>query len=137
FDLARKKEFALEFRETFLEKQYGLLLPPAVAYELHIIYARSHSLEEREWAGLARRNLKLCSIQPFDLDSSSEAIADRFARNLLHQGLIPEDELDDGLILAQTSLAQIPLLVTSDKHLLDIDEEALLLAFNEADLFPT
>jgi len=28
------------------------------------------------------------------------------------------------------------LLVTSDKHLLDIDEEALVLAFNEADLSP-
>ena len=50
--------------------------------------------------------------------------------------LIPEAERNDGKILAQTSLAQIPLLVTSDKHLLDIDKEALLLAFNEADLFP-
>ena len=28
------------------------------------------------------------------------------------------------------------MLVTSDKHLLDIDEDALLLAFNEADLVP-
>ena len=26
--------------------------------------------------------------------------------------------------------------MTSDKHLLDIDEDALLLAFNEADLAP-
>lgn len=36
----------------------------------------------------------------------------------------------------QLSLAEFPLLVTSDKHLLDIDEEALLLTFQEADLFP-
>ena len=27
-------------------------------------------------------------------------------------------------------------LVTSDKHLLDVDEDALLLAFNDADLLP-
>jgi len=33
-------------------------------------------------------------------------------------------------------LAAIPLLVTSDKHLLDIDEDALILAFNDADLTP-
>ncbi|MCI0534165.1 MAG: hypothetical protein L0Z50_02940 [Verrucomicrobiales bacterium] len=32
--------------------------------------------------------------------------------------------------------ASIPLLVTSDKHLLDVDEDALLLAFNDADLLP-
>lgn len=50
--------------------------------------------------------------------------------------LIPDEEWDDGLILAETSLGNIPLLVSSDKHLLDIDEDALLLAFNEADLLP-
>jgi hypothetical protein len=55
---------------------------------------------------------------------------------LVHKRLIPEDEFNDGLILAETSIEQIPLLVTSDKHLLDIDENALLLAFNEADLSP-
>jgi len=48
----------------------------------------------------------------------------------------PDDEVNDGLILAETSLAGIPLLVTSDKHLLDVDEDALRLAFNEADLAP-
>ena len=42
--------------------------------------------------------------------------------------------LDSNLLL--DSLAQIPLLATSDKHLLDIDEDALLLAFQEADLWP-
>ena len=42
----------------------------------------------------------------------------------------------DALILAETSVAEIPLLVTSDKHLLDIDEDALVLLFNEADLPP-
>jgi hypothetical protein len=63
-------------------------------------------------------------------------IGERFVRGLLRQRLIPEDEFNDGLILAETSLAKIPLLVTSDKHLLDMDEDALLLAFNEADLAP-
>jgi hypothetical protein len=50
--------------------------------------------------------------------------------------LIPESEQNDGKILAQTSLARIPLLVTSDKHLLDVDEDPPLLAFNDADLLP-
>ena len=57
-------------------------------------------------------------------------------RGLFQQHLLPEDEFNDGLILAETSLAGIPMLVTSDKHLLDIDEDALRLAFNEADLLP-
>ncbi len=54
----------------------------------------------------------------------------------MNASLLPETERNDGKILAQTSLMGIPVLVTSDKHLLDIDEESLVLAFNEADLFP-
>jgi len=59
-----------------------------------------------------------------------------FRRAVDRCSLIPETEQNDGKILAQTSLAKIPLLVTSDRHLLDVDEDALLLAFNEADLLP-
>ncbi len=55
---------------------------------------------------------------------------------LIDSRLIPETEQNDGKILAQTSLMEILLLVTSDKHLLDVDEDALWLAFNEADLPP-
>jgi hypothetical protein len=54
--------------------------------------------------------------------------------------LLPQEELNDALILAETSVAGIPLLVTSDQHLLDIEEESLVLLFNQADLlsvFPT
>jgi len=71
--------------------------------------------------------LKQWGILPFDLDSAAEAVCEQFVRGLLHQRLIPEDEFNDGLILAETSLEEIPLLVTSDRHLLDIDDDALLL----------
>src|SRR2546423_7235262 len=130
FDLARNRDFAHEFRETFLSKGYRLALPPAAVYELHVIRTRSALDVEREWARVALANLHHWGIQPFDLDSTSEGIAEQFARRLLHLDLIPDDEVGDGLILAQSSLEQIPLLITSDKHLLDIDEDALLFAFN-------
>jgi hypothetical protein len=136
FDLARDSEFAHEFREVFQAKGYGLVLPPTAVYELHVIRAEGASAAEREWATRALLNLKRWGIRPFDLDDTAEVIAEQFARNLLHNHLLPEDELDDGLILAQTSLAKVPLLVTSDRHLLDIDEDVLLMAFNEADLLP-
>ena len=136
FDLAREKDFAHEFLETFLARGYGLVLPPAAVYEIHIIHSSGELAQEREWAGVALANLQRWRIRPFDLDGPSEAIAEQFAMRLLHRRLIPDDEFDDGLILAQTSLAGVPLLVTSDKHLLDIDEDELLLAFNDADLFP-
>jgi PIN domain len=134
FDLARDENFAHDFREIFQRKGYALVLPPTAAHELHVIFTDGDSAAERELARTALIQLKQWGIRPFDLDSAAEVICEQFVRGLLRHRLLPEDEFNDGLILAETSLAQIPLLVTSDKHLLEIDEDALLLAFNEADL---
>jgi hypothetical protein len=75
-------------------------------------------------------------LPPFSLSDTSLAVAVQFRRRLSELKLIPDEEWDDGLILAETSLGDIPMLVTSDVHLLDIDEEELTLAFNAADLLP-
>ena len=136
FDLAGDKDFAHEFREIFQSKGYTLVLPPTAAHELHLIFTHGDSAAERELARTALTRLLQWGIRPFDLDSTAEAIGGQFVRGLIQQHLLPEDEFNDGLILAETSLAGIPMLVTSDKHLLNIDEDALLLAFNEADLSP-
>jgi hypothetical protein len=136
FDLAGDKDFAHDFREVFQRKGYALVLPPTAAHELHVIFTDGDSEAERELARTGLTHLKQWGIRPFDLDSAAEAICEQFVRGLLRKHLIPEDEFNDGLILAETSLAEIPVLVTSDRHLLDIDEDALLLAFNEADLLP-
>ncbi len=131
FDLAGDKDFAHNFQETFQSKGYALVLPPTAAHELHLIFTHGGSVAERELARTALIRLKFWGICPFDLDSLADAICEQFVRVLLRQRLIPEDEINDGLILAETSLAEIPLLVTSDKHLLNIAEEALMMAFNE------
>jgi hypothetical protein len=113
-----------------------LLLPPTASHELHLIFTCGESEDEQELARTGLTRLKQWGIRPFEFNSTAEAICEQFVRGLLGQGLIPEDEFNDGLILAETSMEQIPLLVTSDKHLLDIDEDALQLAFNAADLSP-
>ena len=136
FDLAEGKAFAHEFREIFQSKGYALVLPPTAAHELHVIFTDGENEAERQLAWIALTSLMQWGIRPFDLDSTAEAVGEQFVRGLFEQSLIPATEFNDGLILAETSLAGIPLLVTSDNHLLDIDEEALRLAFNEADLLP-
>jgi hypothetical protein len=136
FDMAGEMDFAHEFREVFQSKGYGLVMPPTAVQELHTIYRCGETADDRRLARAALLNLKRWNILPFDLDSLAEATARQFAQRLVHQRLIPDDEFNDGLILAETSVADIPLLVTSDKHLLNIDEDALLLAFSDADLLP-
>lgn len=134
-DLARQEEFAHDFRETFQALSYGLLLPPTVLEELEYLLTFG-STGERALARRASDQIAEWRLTPFDLPDVSHAIAEQFSRRLQHRRLIPEAEFHDGLVLAETSLAGIPLLVTSDKHLLDIDADALRLAFHDADLAP-
>jgi hypothetical protein len=63
-------------------------------------------------------------------------IAWKLATNLLSRRLLPEAELNDARIVSETSVAGIPLVVTSDHHLLDVDQDALREACAEADFPP-
>jgi hypothetical protein len=101
--------------------------------EFLILFGNEHN---RRLAKVAADKLGAWRLTPFDLPEVHHVVAERFARQLQRRQLIPEDEYHDGLILAETALAGIPLLVTSDKHLLDIEEDALLLACTDADLPP-
>ena len=132
-DLAGEKDFAHEFREAFSGRGYSLLVPPTVVAELAFLAALKDT-PQFDLANLALKKMTGWKCLPFILSSTELAIALRFAARLTDSSLLPETELNDGKILAQTSLAKIPLLVTSDKHLSDLDEDALLLAFNDADL---
>jgi predicted nucleic acid-binding protein len=134
-DLAGEEDFAHEFKEEFSSRGYSLFVPPTVVAELSF-FATLKEAPQREIANAALKNIGVWKCQPFTLSSTQLAIAIRFATRLMDDALIPETEQNDGKILAQTSLAEIPLLVTSDKHLLNIDDDALLLAFNEAELPP-
>ena len=73
-------------------------------------------------------------IEPYDLKSVDHGITEQFARRLIQKRLLPAEEFNDGLILAETALAHIPILATSYKHLLDIEESELKLSFDERDL---
>ena len=112
-----------------------MIVPPAVLAELEALVVAGRT-PACDFATTALEHLVAWECQPLMFSTTKLAIAARFAERLLDLRLIPETERNDGKILAQASLMEIPLLVTSDKHLLDIDEEALLLALNEADLSP-
>ena len=135
FDLADGKEIAHDFKEVFRTNGYALVIAPMVVGELHFLENHGDS-KQRVFAARSLDNLSRWEINPFAIDSVNEAVAERFAVRLIQTRLLPDGEISDGLILAETSLAEIPLLVTSDKHLLDIDETALKLAFHDADLLP-
>jgi hypothetical protein len=134
-DLAAEEDFAHTFREVFLEKRYLLHVPPTAIHELTHA-AINKTGDDQLNAHRALSLLRAWSIQPFDVSPVDHGIAEHFAWRLIERGLLPEEELNDGEILAEVSLGNIPVLVTSDHHLLDMDEARLLTVFNDSDLPP-
>ena len=135
FDLAAKKDFVLTCREVLQERGWTLCLAPTALDELQLIEERGEP-EERRLAGLALDNLEVWGIQTFSLSDVNSAIAGSFSDRLIHAGLLPAAEWNDGVILGEAAVEGIPLLVTSDRHLLHIEHDALAKVFAEADLEP-
>ena len=135
-DLAADLDAAHTFREIFLERGYRLFVPPTVVTELALLAEDESDTKKAALALRALQSLRGWDIEPYDLKSVEHGIAGEFARRLMAQGLLPDDEFNDGAILAETSLAKIPVLVTSDHHLLDISPEDLQPEFIAADLAP-
>ena len=135
FDLAAGEDFAHTFREVYQERGYSLVVPPTAIQEL-AFYALEKQCAETPLARKALQELRSWNLSPFDLKSVGHGITKQFSEKLLRIGLLPEGEFNDGLILAETALANIPALVTSDADLLDIDESKLAVEFEAADLPP-
>jgi hypothetical protein len=132
-DLAERKDYAHQFRECFQENGYTLFAGSTMFQEL-AFSALNDPEPKRSNARRAIAQAPVWNILPFILSSVQRAIAQRFASRLLGEGILPEDERNDALILSEAATAEIPLLTTCDKHLLDIDEDLLLIMLHGADL---
>src|SRR5437016_3823821 len=122
FDLADGKDFAHDFRETYQQKGYALLICPTVVAELYFFHERGDT-EEKRLASLALSKLISWDVQAFALTGVELAIAWRFAAGILAHRLLPEFETNDARILAERSVAGIPpvvraggRLVADDRH---------------------
>jgi hypothetical protein len=138
-DLAADFDFAHDFRQDFQARGYSLLLPPTAAEEIWLIH-RNHNHSQQRLATKALRSLTKWGVELLELKAYLQPVAKsigrRFADSLIRAGHLPSGEINDGIILAETSLAEIPVLVTRDKHLLDIEEVELLVCLQAADLAP-
>jgi len=141
FDLASEDDFAHTFREVLQERNYSISVPPTVVQEL--TYAAFHKTAksadektQRRLAEKALREMLAWKITPFNLIPTGHAITEQFVKKLQLCVLLPDEESNDRLILAEISLADIPLLITNDLHLTQIDATQLHNSFEASDLSP-
>lgn len=135
-DLAAGVEAAHALREIAEERGYSLHISQRVLAELWRLSRQGESEELRNDAAHALENLARWDIGALELFPGQIEIAEIFSAALRERGLLPETEVGDGIILAQTSLGGAAILVSSDGHLLSIDPDEARVLF-DAHQLPT
>jgi predicted nucleic acid-binding protein len=133
FDLAEDQDYAHTLREVLQERGAVLQVPPTVIQEL-VFAAQALRGKHDQIAFRALGSMRDWNLVPIELAPVQHGIAREFVRRLIRRGYLPQTEENDGLILAETSLAQTPVLLTRDQHLLDIPAGALMAEINESHL---
>jgi predicted nucleic acid-binding protein len=64
-------------------------------------------------------------IQSIDFIPAGHGLVELAADRILNDGLLPEEERNDAFIIAEAALMNCSMLITSDRHLLDIDNTKL------------
>jgi predicted nucleic acid-binding protein len=109
------------------------LIPPTVQHEL----ANRAFRGENPTQEVARKAIALAQswrIIPVNLIAVRHGIAERIAHRIREQGLMPSEEVNDSLILAESSLLECSMLLTADEHLCGIDFEHLMLELQAFDV---
>jgi predicted nucleic acid-binding protein len=114
-------------------REARFLIPPTVQHELANWAFRGDG-PKREAARKAIQFALSWRIVPANLIAVRHGIAERIAERVREQGLIPLEEVNDSLALAESALLGCSMLLTSDEHLRGIDFERLTLELRAFDV---
>jgi predicted nucleic acid-binding protein len=109
------------------------LISPTVQHELANWALRGDG-QKRESARKAIQLGPSWRIVPVNLIAVRHGIAERIAERIRGLGLIPDEEVNDSLVLAESALLGCSILLTSDEHLRGIDFERLTLELQAFDV---
>jgi hypothetical protein len=86
------------------------------------------------FAHLALSKMNSWQITPIPKNGLFVDYAEDFSKTIREEGLLPTQERNDGLILAEASLHGMSILITSDSHFFKIPPNDLALIFTDCHL---
>ena len=122
-DLADRKEHVLDALAVIRRRLTPgrILVTPTVFQELVYLAEHSAGLADRERATRALRGLAGWDLDLVNLVPVGHGIVERIAQRLQEARLLPSEEFNDGLILAEAALLGCAILLTGDAHLRCLD----------------
>jgi predicted nucleic acid-binding protein len=136
-DLADEQEHAWGAIETIRRRLPGaqVIVPPTALQELFWIAEHDGSPTARRLARTAAENLVAkWEFTPLTLVPVGHGITERIAAGMRARRLLPEAEVNDSLIVAESALAGCKLLLSSDAHITGISADKLALLLAAADV---
>src|SRR2546421_2731359 len=128
-DLAAGLDAAATLREIAIEQNYSLHVTKRVLLELANLHRNGSSLATRRTAEIVFRKLPEWNISELPVKANQDSIALNFSSVARERGILPPEEVHDGIILAEASFGGGALLITSDGHILGIDADELRLFY--------
>jgi rRNA-processing protein FCF1 len=127
-DLADGNEIVIDCFSTIRRKfpDAPIIIPPTVIGELADIATDGDSESEKESALNALRKIRgEWGFNPINCVPVGHGIVEETARKIRAAGLIPNEEIHDSFVIAESALANVTLLLSSDAHMKDINQPAL------------
>jgi predicted nucleic acid-binding protein len=133
-DLADKEPAVTRFHRIALEKKFSLVITFTVLKELGVASLDDKAPVRKALAHLALVKMHSWQITPIPKNGLFVDYAEDFSRMVRKMGLLPLNERNDGLILAEASLHGMNILITSDSHFFKFHQDDLALAFASSQL---
>ncbi|MBI4658795.1 MAG: hypothetical protein HY735_08130 [Verrucomicrobia bacterium] len=134
-DLGGQMEYALAFLEIVEEHKAPLYATPTVLRELAALAIRGNHAEKQA-ALLALRSLGRWAVTGLQPRPAQNELTRLIASRILESDLLPRAEHNDSRIVAETSLAGVPYLVSNDNWVNGIDQVRLNRLLAGADFNP-
>jgi hypothetical protein len=136
FDLAQEVEVVIDCLETIAKRipNSSIVVLPTVILELRK-GTKSSDLGEQAIAAKALSNiLDPWGFVPVNFIPVGHGIVEQIGRKIRDRGLIPEEEIHDSFIVAEAALYGATMLVSSDGHIKDMDQQLLKLELDASDV---
>ena len=99
-------------------KAAEFIVTPTVLEELAALYEKGTEVEQNA-AERAIVSLAEWGFRPLNLIPAGHGIVEQIALSFRLKGILPDEEMNDGLIIAEAALLGCALLLSADTHLLE------------------
>jgi predicted nucleic acid-binding protein len=102
-------------------KGTSFIVPPTVLEELGYQFVNGDA-EQRQAAEIALIRMREWRYEPLNLAAYQKGIAEQISFKLRSLGPLPDEEENDGLIIAEAALLGCQLLLSSDHHMIEAQQ---------------